>query len=176
MEQLYTMKTLYFTRHGLTEMNKAGLRSGSTETPLAHEGREQAKVAGQHAKDLGIDVIACSTMGRAIETAEIIADEIGHPLSDIYKSELLVERHFGILEGQPYVPDNDTDDIENIETTEQLFERVRKALAWIETLPGDTVLVVAHGAVGRALRHIANKNIPFRDSHFPNAEIVELKR
>jgi broad specificity phosphatase PhoE len=170
------MKIIYFTRHGLTEMNKAGLRSGSTETPLAAEGRAQAKLAGQHAKGLQIDTIACSTMGRAVETAEIIAHEIGHPLSDIYQSELLVERHFGVLEGQPNVQNDDTDDIEDIELTNDLLERMRKALEWIDTLPGNTILVVAHGGVGRALRHVMDPSISLTHSHFPNAEIVELKR
>lgn len=168
------MKKLYFTRHGLTEMNKAGLRSGSIETPLATEGKEQARTAGKHARGLQIDTIVCSSMGRAVHTAELIAEEIGYPLDKILRSDLLVERHFGVLEGQPYVRNDDTDDVEDIEVTDDLFKRAAEALKWIESLSGETILIVAHGAIGRALRHVLNPEVSFTTSGFPNAEIREL--
>lgn len=169
------MKKIYFMRHGLTEMNKAGLWSGTTETSLTLEGRKQAKQAGVTAKNLRIDTIVCSTMGRAIETAEIVAKEIGYPVEKIHKSSLLIERHFGVLEGQPWNPDLDIDGITDIESTDTLFQRVRLALEWIETLPGETVLVVSHGATGRAVRHLLLPDTPFHGAgRFANAEIVEL--
>lgn len=171
------MKKLYFMRHGLSEMNKQGLRSGLTNTPLTDEGRAGAKQAGKGAHNLSIDTIVASTLDRAFETAQIVASEINHPIENILTSPLLVERDFGALEGLPYTPENDTDDVENIETTEQIFARARQALDWVETLPGDTILIVAHGAIGRAIRHVANPDIPFvGHSHFPNTEIVELTR
>ncbi len=169
------MKTLYFMRHGLTEMNVAGLWSGSSETDLTDEGRTQAKLAGQHAKELNIDTIVCSTQSRAIETAQIVAKEIGYTLDKIHQSSLLVERHMGQLEGQPYRPDFDMDGIADIETTDTLFNRARLAIEWIESLPGDTILVVSHGATGRAIRHILTPSTPFHGSaRFGNAEIVHL--
>jgi len=169
------MKKLYFMRHGLTEMNAAGLWSGSTETDLTDEGRMQAKRAGQRAKALGIDTIVCSTQSRAVETAELVAKEIGYPLDAIHQSSLLIERHLGALEGQPYKPDFNIDGIADIETTDTLFNRARLAIEWIQSLPGETILIVSHGATGRALRHIANPEIPFRGAgYFPNAEIVRF--
>lgn len=169
------MKTIYFMRHGLTEMNVAGLWSGSTETALTDTGKQQAKKAGQAAKKLGIETIASSTMGRALETARIVAKEIGYAPSDIHTSSLLMERHFGVLEGTPYTPDLDMDGIADAESDNELFTRAALAIEWIHSLPGSTVLVVSHGSTGRAIRHLLNTDIGFKHSHFPNAEIVKLE-
>ena len=170
------MKKLYFTRHGLSVMNKQGLRSGSTNTPLTDEGRLHAQKIGSET-DLQFDLIVTSMLDRAIETAEIIAQEVGYPVEKIKKSPLLNERDFGVLEGEPYIRDADTDDVKNIEPSSELIKRASEALAWIDTFEVETVLIVAHGAIGRALRHAANQNIPFRGAgHFPNTHIMELVR
>ncbi len=170
------MKTLYFMRHGLTDMNAAGIFSGRSEATLTDGGRDQAKRAGQAAKDLNIDAIVCSIMERAIETAEIVAKEIGYPVDKIHKSSLLIERHFGELEGQPYKPDLNIDGFADVESTDTLKNRTLLALEWIETIPGNNILV-SHGSAGRMLRHVTNPEIPFSGAgKFPNAEIVELIR
>jgi uncharacterized phosphatase len=171
------MKTLFFMRHGLTDMNAAGVFSGRSNASLTEEGRAQAKRAGKVAKDLNIDAIVCSTMSRAIETAEIVAKGIGYPIDKIHKSSLLIERHFGELEGQPYKPDLNLDGFADVESTDTLKNRTLLALEWIETIPGDNILVVSHGSSGRMLRHVTNPEIPFSGAgKFGNAEIVELER
>lgn len=157
-------------------MNKQGLRCGSTESPLTEEGREQAVMAGQRANDLDIDVIICSSMGRAVETAEIIARQIGYDPADIHKTPLLRERNFGVLEAAPYIPGQDMDGVEGMEPEEDLRTRIVEAVALIGSLPGQTVLVVAHGASGRMLRHVIKPEIPFAGaSHFSNADIVQFQ-
>lgn len=169
------MKKLYFVRHGLSEMNIAGIWSGTTETPLSDVGKEQALTAGEAVKSLQIDTIVCSTLGRAVETAQIIADQIDYPLSNITQSKLLIERHFGVLEGTPYNADHDIDSVEGIEPTETLFARARVALDWVNTLSGDNILIVSHGSTGRALRHVNDPTIPFHGAgHFKNAEVVQF--
>lgn len=162
-------------RHGLTEMNVQGIWSGSTETALTSEGRAQAKKAGAEAKTLGIETIASSTMGRALETAHIVAKEIGHDPEAIHMSSLLVERHFGELEGTPYKPDIDLDGFADIESDDELFTRAKLAIEWINSLPGDTILIVSHGSTGRAIRHLLHPATPFKGSHFPNAQIIKLE-
>lgn len=169
------MRRLYFMRHGLTELNIAGLFAGRTETPLTEQGRHQAQLAGEAARSLGIDCIVASSMGRAIETAEIVAKSIGYPPEKIYTSDFLIERTFGVLEAQPYYPDIDMDTIEGAEKSQDLFTRAQQAYEWLQTLPGDNILVIGHGSTGRALRHIVNPEIPFRGAgHFANAEIVQF--
>lgn len=154
-------------------MNKSGHIAGTTDTPLVKEGRQQAKIAGQKAKKLKIDCIATSPLSRAKETAEIIAKEIGYPADNIHVSKLLLERDFGEAEGHPYAPDLDLDGFSDIETLDSLIERAHLALKWIETLPGNSVLVVGHGSFGRALRSVLIKEKPFyHQEKIHNTDIV----
>lgn len=172
------MKRLYFCRHGLSEMNKLGLWAGQTETPLSEEGRLQAKLAGEHARTLGIQKIISSPYERAHDTAKIIAGEIGYPLHHIELNSLFIERHFGSLDGTPWSPDLNLDGFADIETTDSLFERCKLGFEFLLTVPEDTVLLVSHGATGRMLRHVIHPEIPFEKtaefSGFANAEIVQL--
>lgn len=151
------MKTLYFVRHGLSEMNVQGLIASITETPLTAEGRRQAKLAGKLAKEYRIDCIASSPRSRALETAQIIAKGIGYPTKQIHVNNLLRERHYGSLEGQPWSPDLDVDGFSDVETADTILERAHLALKWLETLECDNLLVVSHGGFGRALRAAIRK-------------------
>jgi broad specificity phosphatase PhoE len=169
------MKHLYFVRHGLSVMNKKGIFSGRTETPLASEGVHQAKLAGQGAKDLGIDCIVSSPMKRAIDTATIIAREIGYPADKIIVSDLFMERAFGSLEGQTYQPHMNLEDIEGVEKAELIVERAKVGVDYLQSIPATTILVVSHGAIGRALRHSLNPTTPFHETErFNNAEVTKL--
>jgi uncharacterized phosphatase len=173
------MKKLYFVRHGLSEMNKAGLRSGRTDTPLTPEGIEQAKLAGAKAKNLQIDLVISSPLSRAHHTAKVIAAEIGYPEDKILLDEAVIERDFGALEGAVYVSGEPLEGVENIETAEAIIARAERALARLQQLPHDNILVVSHGSFGRALRHHTNPDTPFQDVAQPhhrlkNATIIEL--
>jgi len=170
------MKKLYFVRHGQSELNAADLGAGHTETPLTTEGIKQAERAALKAKNLGIDFIVSSPLSRAQDTAKIIAKEIGYPVKDIHINELLIERYFGTLEGQPRMHNEnfDFDTVEGIEKTEDLLKRGRHALDYLESLPYDKVLVVAHGQIGRAIRHHILEDFPFDYTHkLQNADLVQ---
>lgn len=168
------MKHLYFVRHGLSVMNQQGIFSSSTDTPLNDEGRRQAAAAGRELKAAGIDCIVSSPSKRTMDTARLIAEQIGFPPERIVPDENLRERDFGPLEGTPYVP-NLTHETPGVETAEALVARVQKALDHMQTLEADTILVVSHGAVGRALRHCTDPKTPFFPSKgFKNAEVVQL--
>ena len=169
------MKHLYFCRHGLSQLNVEGKWAGSTETPLTTEGRKQAKRAGQEAKKLGIDYILCSPLSRAHDTAKIIAKEVGYPEHELDVNSLVVERHFGSLEGTTWDPDFNMDGISDIETLDSLLHRARLTLTHLKTVDADTILIVSHGSFGRALRHILNPEVPFKKGErFENAQIVKL--
>ena len=155
-------------------MNKQGIFAGRTETPLAKEGRAQAKVAGKQAKRLKIDYIVCSPQGRAVETAKIIAKEIGYPQDKVHTNSLFMERHFGKAEGQIYSPDLDIDGFADVETVDTLLERASQALRFLESLSENNILVVSHGSFGRALRHHIIEDFPFDNvSKIANAEIIQ---
>ena len=169
------MKHLYFVRHGLSVMNRQGIFSGRTETPLHEDGLLQAHLAGKKAKPLNIDCIVSSPMKRARDTALIIAEEINYPAEQIIINDFFMERAFGVLEGTPYQSEMHMEDIEGVEKIEEILERARQGLAFLESLPHDTILVTSHGAIGRALRHIIDPTIPFAGSEkFHNADVVKL--
>ena len=166
------MKRLYFVRHGLSKWNKAGRIAGTSNTPLTRQGREQAKRAGQQAKELGIDCIVSSPSKRALKTAQIIAKEIGYPKKNIHLSSLLMERNFGPFEGHPWSPYLNMDGIADVETEESVLLRAGLALEWINALGAENVLVVSHGTLGRALRSLVHPDYTMNHhEHLANAEI-----
>lgn len=168
------MEKLYFVRHGLSEFNVARRFAGSTDTPLTDEGRKQAKEAGQKAKKLKIDLIISSPLTRAHETAKIISKEIGYPEDKIELNPLLIERNYGAMEGQLWSPDLDMDGIADIETDDTLLNRAAEALAFLQQIEVDNVLVVGHGSIGRAIRHHILEDFPYSaEERLPNAEIVQ---
>ena len=69
----------YFLRHGESEGNSARLIQGRADYPLAEAGREQARrVAGWFA-DKQVQLLLCSPLSRAAETARIVAAELDLP-------------------------------------------------------------------------------------------------
>ena len=179
------MKNLYFIRHGLSEGNKAGVWSGQTNTPLAPEGHEQAKQTGKKAKEDGIvfDVVISSPLDRAHVTAQHVSMAVGYPVDKIILHDDFVERSFGSLEGTTnkeasklYEQDEAMiDAYEGVERLVDLQWRAQRALEYLHTLPHDNVLVVAHGAFGRALRRAINKeplNGPIK--RIGNGELVKF--
>lgn len=153
------MKTIYYVRHGTSVSNQKGVTSGSEDdTKLAEIGKEQAKIAGQKLTGKGIDLIVCSPMKRAVETAQIIAKEIGFDVNKIQTSRFFIERSVGVYSGRPHneyrnaIISGKLSD--SVETTEQMVERMRKGLDWLSQLDGTNIVVVAHSAMSRTFRVI----------------------
>lgn len=182
------MQKLYYIRHGQSLANLNEIWSGAgNDTPLTDDGRAQAKHAGQQAKADGLkfDLIVCSPMDRAKETAKIVAAEIGYSQGDILIWPKLIERSFGQMEGQPWNdfwqthPYKDTDSFKGAETVEQLQKRTETVLANLKDITVDNVLVVGHAAFGRALRRVIN-NEPYTNElegelkQIPNAQIIKF--
>lgn len=67
-----TTRTLYMIRHGQYDTSTKTVDGGS----LTDIGREQASYAGQAVARIPVDIIHASTMTRAIETANIIAEQV----------------------------------------------------------------------------------------------------
>src|SRR4051812_26980319 len=132
------MKRLFYVRHGETEMNVAEMFSGQIETPLTKKGIQQAIATGKEINDRlpKLDLIICSPLGRAYETAKLIAEEIGYPVSKIQKHELFKERKFGVLEGTPaghyLITGNyiELDAVADAETVENLQKRAAQAFEY----------------------------------------------
>lgn len=167
------MRRLYFIRHGLSVNNVEGKLSGTTDTPLTDIGREQARLAGNAAKKLSIDTIVTSPLSRATETANIIAGQISFPYDKIIVNKLFIERNFGPYEGKPYGTTR-LADVPEVESVEEIIDRAKKSLEYLRKLEAENVLIVSHGAFGRALRHITLNLEYDHPEQFQNGKIVRL--
>ena len=168
------MKKLYFLRHGLTEMNIAGLSAGHTETALTEEGRAQAREAGKSARDIPFDLIVCSPMSRAIDTAKIFAEAAGMSLDKLVINDLFIERFYGEQEGKPHISDYSLlENVPGFENDDALVARAQKALDWLNEQDADQILVVSHASFGRALRSLVKAEYPMsHPEKIKNADLL----
>lgn len=87
---------LYVVRHGQTEWNIMKKMQGSVDIPLNEKGIEQAYITKKNLENISIDIIFCSPLKRAMQTAEVINQD--RNLEIIY-DERLRERNYGEFEG-----------------------------------------------------------------------------
>jgi uncharacterized phosphatase len=169
------MKNLYFMRHGTSINNQIGEFSGRLDSPLADEGRNEVRKTAESIKHLSIDRIVSSPLSRAKESAHITAEVIGYPIDRIVINDLFEERDYGVLEGTEYTPLKVRDDIDDIETVEELIHRAQRGLEWLETLDEPVILLVSHGSFGRALSFVISQKYPdTKPAQFKNAELIQL--
>jgi broad specificity phosphatase PhoE len=154
---------------------------GTNNVPITKEGRAQAKKAGQDLKNKKVELIVCSPMIRTLETATIIANEIGYDTDKIITNPILIERAYGIYDGGPnekYKNDLSSGVVhESVETEEEMFYRFKKALGWLSDLKEDNILVVSHGGARRAIHVIKNDlhhSEMYKIDSFPNGGIYEF--
>lgn len=89
------MAKLLLVRHGESEWNAIGRWQGQLNSSLTDLGRRQAREA---AGSLGaVEAVVSSDLDRAVETAEIIAEELG--VGPVAREPALRERHVGTWEG-----------------------------------------------------------------------------
>lgn len=88
--------TLLVVRHGETVWNKEERFQGHEDSPLTATGRAQARAVGERLEKIPFDAMISSDLGRAKETAGIIAEITGRPFGT---DSRLRERNFGVLEG-----------------------------------------------------------------------------
>ena len=144
----------WFLRHGETDWNAQGLSQGRTDIPLNAVGLAQAKRAARTLEGGGIATVVSSPLSRARATAEIVAEAIGLPVAAL--DDDLREVNFGEQEGRP-MGDWYDDWIAGTYTPERaepfpvLLARAVSAVNRALERPAP-VLVVAHGALFRALR------------------------
>lgn len=75
------MKRLYLLRHGQTEFNVKKLVQGRCDSPLTDLGRQQARAAAAWLKAHSVvpDKVVSSPLGRAMDTASLVACELLGP-------------------------------------------------------------------------------------------------
>jgi broad specificity phosphatase PhoE len=143
----------WYLRHGETDWNAQGLSQGNVDIPLNPTGNAQAQAAAQRLRHRGIATIVSSPLSRAHDTARIVGEALDLP---VRIDDGLREVRFGVQEGQPmsdwfpqWIEGHFTP--EGAESFAALQQRGVAAINRSTALP-PAVLVVAHGALFRALR------------------------
>ncbi len=94
------MHQLILIRHGTTEDIEQHLMQGASDSPLSARGREEAQRTADELGGINFSAAFSSPMGRALETAIIIAS--AHPGLELIQLNTLREMNFGFYECRPY--------------------------------------------------------------------------
>jgi broad specificity phosphatase PhoE len=186
------MTTIYLARHGQDEDNEAGILNGHRDMSLTKIGLEQASQLARKIKNSGIhfDKVYSSPLQRAYQTAKIITDYL--QINDPKKNNLLIERDFGVMTGQPTkdiaklcAPDILQAEIityflsvKGAETFPELISRAKRLLDFIRSKHGkERILLVTHGDFGKMI-YAAYYNLNWQEVltmfHFGNSELLIL--
>lgn len=151
------MKTILLIRHGESEADILKVHEGRADFPLTELGRKQAEAMGKWvASHYAIDMIFASTLRRAAETAQFLADAVGVPVISV---EDLMEFNNGLLAGLPFdeaarlyprvenLPPDQS--VYGQESKYEFRARADRALAGcFEKMPdGATAAIVSHGGM-----------------------------
>ena len=148
---------LILIRHGQTVWNTQMRTQGRTDIPLDDTGRSQAERVALRLADIPLDAIYCSPLSRARDTAAAIAQPHG---MEVLEHPLLMERDFGIWEGEPFqmliekYPEGirqwERDPVAYTpQDAEPLSDMLARCISFLEEMRGhhtdvDTVLIVSH--------------------------------
>jgi len=151
-------KELYFLRHGATTLQ--GLYAGSTDVPLAEEGRKQVVQTRKVLVDKGIELIYCSPMKRCRETLNLL-----HLDATCETDKNLREIDFGRWEGCSFSEITQTDStlVEDWRINSESFcfpegecvqdfnKRVDLFGKKVLAAPENKILILSHGGTIRQL-------------------------
>ena len=145
--------SLYITRHGQTDWNVAQKVQGKADIELNKKEKEQALETYKKLLEVPIDLIICSPLIRAKQTAEIINQGRNIPIEI---DERISERDFGELEGlnksefdfEGFWSYKKNIKYEKAENIRDFFERIYTFLDEIKKISiSKNVLLVTHGGV-----------------------------
>lgn len=182
---------LYIIRHGKTDWNERHKIQGRTDIPLNDEGRAMAEEAHEEYKNVNFDVVFCSPLVRAKETAEILLKGRNLPINF---DDRLMEMSFGEYEGIEnsfdipdcpinvlfFHPEEYTTPVKGAESIDDLIARTGDFLrekVEPELEKGKDVLIVGHGAMNSSIVSQV-WNLPrekFWSAGIPNCKLMKLK-
>ncbi|MBN1140416.1 MAG: histidine phosphatase family protein [Deltaproteobacteria bacterium] len=153
---------LIIVRHGETVANILRIIQGQRPGELSSRGRLQARLLGERLGAERIDRLWSSPLARAADTAAAIACHHELPLCEVPE---LMERHFGILEGQSF--DDYFLALERSglpfhrfrpaggESLEDVEQRLSRVVARLQSFPPEkTLLIAAHSVINKMLLKI----------------------
>jgi len=174
-----TETTLGLLRHGQTDWNIDLRLQGTADIPMNEFGISQIQRATKFLSAQSWDLVLSSPLGRARQSADIVATELGIERLEI--EPLLLERSFGVGEGLTYAEWGERysklDEIPGAESATAVTERSRLLLQHIESnFKGARVLAVSHGALIRfVLAEVTEGKIPPPGERLQNASLHTLR-
>jgi probable phosphoglycerate mutase len=168
MARMPTPIHIYLARHGETDLNVQMRYQGATDMPLNELGWTQAQTLAQRLP-ADISRIVASPLLRAQQTASLVSQARGLPV--LTMSEFR-ERNFGVFEGltheevQARHPELYARKVAMLwddappggETIREVVARVQTGLQRLEAAHGgESVLLVAHGFIARAVRYLVKR-------------------
>lgn len=141
------MPLLILLRHGESQWNLENRFTGWVDVPLSPRGEGEARVAGEHLRDLPIDKVYTSVLQRTIETARLALEAAGKTGLPTERDQALNERHYGDLQG-----------LNKVETVAQYGEEQVKIWRRSFDIPPP-------GAQGESLKDTAARTLPFFQAH-----------
>ncbi len=147
-------RAFWFLRHGETDWNAAGRSQGRTDVPLNATGVAQAAAAAQLLRARGIASIVTSPLSRARDTALAVGAVLGLPITvETDLQEVSFGVHEGTAMGGAWFDEWVAGEFTPVGGESFAALRSRAAAALTRALThAAPVLVVAHGALFRALR------------------------
>ena len=165
-------------RHGQTDWNIDFRLQGVTDIPLNSTGIAQARSAAKAIPQGYWNFVASSPLTRAVDTAQIIAEQISIP--ELVIEPLLLERSFGDAEGMTHAewkakyPDGLPPGGESLEVLRMRAIQLLEHL--LAQYRGTKVLAVSHGALIRKLvRMVSQGEFPLDGQRFENTSLTVIK-
>lgn len=154
---------LFLARHGQTVWNLEHRLQGRLDSPLTDEGLAQSRAIAERLSGIGIVTVCSSPLGRALRTAQVVAERLGAQVVEVPE---LAELDHGELAGMTW------DEIDEVHPTAraeraanrygwafpggesyaQARARALKALSSCGWAATGTPLLVTHEMIGRMLR------------------------
>jgi broad specificity phosphatase PhoE len=161
-----------FLRHGESLGNAQSRWQGQSDYPLTERGRAQVRAlaARWKAEHVKFDLVISSTLGRARETAQIVASTLD---LKVEFDEIWLERAIGEMEGltaeevrqmprPPYTTPYDSIGGDG-EGDWALFLRAGQALHGLLRRPAGSYLIVSHGGLLNQVMHAVTGLAPHVD-------------
>ncbi|ELA8115637.1 histidine phosphatase family protein [Vibrio parahaemolyticus] len=157
-------RRIFVLRHGETEFNADKKLQGHCNSSLTFKGSDQARRVGttlkQYVENRPFRVYS-STLGRALQTSQIVCEELNYSYENLNKEPRLKEFSLGEWE-QRTIPSLEQEvpnllaqndwylQAPNCETYESVRERLS---SWLSDVTHDEdIVVVSHGLTGIVLR------------------------
>lgn len=193
---------IFFIRHGQTDWNAAGRAQGRKDIPLNEFGKSQAVENGvrlaAHMALLDIDPAAhdwfCSPLIRTRQTLDRVQRGFSDSLPEVQFDDRLMEISFGVMEGMTQSeiesehPEEavarDTDKWHYRPKGGENYLDVCARLSEFSATLNRPSIIVAHGGLQRAFRHLITGDVPHEIIgmvprqdviyHFKNGQIAQI--